>query len=667
MKNKKRGSIKTQLISTMVLLSAIPLILAIVISSVSSINMGTENQETIATEKAQVVSQGIETLISSNLSMLRTVASSDAVVQFLQNPSAESIRDSMSYTMKTSDANVNDGNYMRLVDSTGQQVFRSDDGDLITVDTREYFTQAMAGHEYVSEVMESKTTNDYIIVLAVPVKDASGQVIGIIHRNYALDFVGEIIGKVGNSITVVNIVDREGLLINGTTTNVSIETGRPDYSTSSVVKSAIGGETGSTISDYTGKRSIVAYTRNESTGWGIIVEVDLNGAMNSTYMTIGLIVIVGVILLIVSAVLGFNIANSFAKPISATSMLAGEMAGGNLTANDVKVKANNEIAEMADAVNDMRARLSDVMLHTKESSKDVDNESISLSDSASQASEAASQVSHAIDEISRGAVSQAESVQTAAGNATSIGDDIDIISGNVEQLNEYSSDMRDSCNKAMDTLSQLIKQSEEVTQSVKDIGETIESTNTSAKQISEFTEAISSIASQTNLLSLNASIEAARAGDAGKGFAVVAQEISSLAEESNKSANMIKEIVDTLLQNSAQSVDVMVKLNENFGKQSEQLSTTKENMESMVESVSNVAQSSNQIAEKVDSLNAAKNELTHIITDLSAISEENAASTQETNASMEELNATFQLISDSAKKLQNLAESLGQNISYFQV
>ena len=119
MKNKKRGSIKTQLISTMVLLSAIPLILAIVISSVSSINMGTENQETIATEKAQVVSQGIETLISSNLSMLRTVASSDAVVQFLQNPSSESIRDSMSYTMKTSDANVNDGNYMRLVDSTG--------------------------------------------------------------------------------------------------------------------------------------------------------------------------------------------------------------------------------------------------------------------------------------------------------------------------------------------------------------------------------------------------------------------------------------------------------------------------------------------------------------------------------------------------------------------
>lgn len=667
MKAKKRGSIKTQLILTMILLSAIPLILAVVISAVSSINMATENQESISAEKAQVVSSEIDTLITSSFSMLRSVASAAPVVQYLEDPTNETALADVSFTMKAVDANVNDGNYMRLVDATGQQVFRSDDGELISVDAREYFKQSMAGNEFVSEVLESKTTGSYIIVLSVPVKDASGNVIGIIHRNYDLDFVEEIITEEADSLTVINIVDREALLIDGTTTDVAVGEDRPDYSASSLVTKALAGESGCSVSNYTGQKSLVAYTMNESTGWAVVVQVDYNGAMSSTHQTINLIIILGAVLLIVAAFVGLKIANSFAKPITATSGLAGELAKGNLNADDVKVKSNNEIAEMADAVNDMRSRLSDVIKNTKVSSKDVDNESISLSDNASQASEAASQVSHAIDEISRGAVSQAESVQTAAGNTTSIGDDIDIISGNVEQLNEYSSDMRKSCNKAMETLSQLIEQSNEVTQSVRDIGDTINSTNSSAKQISEFTEAISNIADQTNLLSLNASIEAARAGEAGKGFAVVAQEISSLAEESNQSASMIKEIVDGLLENSAQSVDVMEKLNENFGKQAEQLETTKSTMEDMAESVSNVAQSSKQISEKIDSLETAKNELTHIITDLSAISEENAASTQETNASMEELNATFQLISDSAKKLQHLANDLGQNISYFQV
>ena len=115
------------------------------------------------------------------------------------------------------------------------------------------------------------------------------------------------------------------------------------------------------------------------------------------------------------------------------------------------------------------------------------------------------------------------------------------------------------------------------------------------------------------------------------------------------------------------SVSVLEKLNESFSVQAEQLDSTKSNMEIMSGNVASVKETSSSISVQVKSLYDAKNGLMEIISDLSAISEENAASTEETNASMEELNATFSIISESANKLQSLAEELKDNISYFKV
>ena len=206
-----------------------------------------------------------------------------------------------------------------------------------------------------------------------------------------------------------------------------------------------------------------------------------------------------------------------------------------------------------------------------------------------------------------------------------------------------------------------------MTLSVEGIGDSIVSTNESVKMISEFTQAITDIAAQTNLLSLNASIEAARAGEAGRGFAVVADEIRQLADQSGTSADKIRGIVDKLLANSEASVRELKKLNDSFAVQAKQLDSTKSDMEVMSSNVSNVSATSGNISGRVATLTDAKNALTEIVSDLSAISEENAASTEQTNASMEELNATFTIISDSASKLQRLAKELEDNISFFKL
>ena len=378
-------------------------------------------------------------------------------------------------------------------------------------------------------------------------------------------------------------------------------------------------------------------------------------------------VIISAILTVAISVFGIVIANKSSEKMRAIADELGNLSKGELKLNidQSSIDRNDEIGLLADGAKTLSEKLGEVIRSTMEMSQELKRSGAELSESASHASNASGQVSEAVEEISKGAVSQAESVETAAGNTQDIGKDIEEVSDNCQQLNGYATEMKASCESAMEALTKLIEQSTQVQASVHDIGDTINSTNESAKEISKFTQAITDIASQTNLLSLNASIEAARAGDAGKGFAVVATEIGQLAIQSSNSAEEIKKIVDKLLADAEASVEVMERLNTSFEQQSEQLDDTKTNMQSMANNVVNVSGSADNIAEHVDKLSVAKDKLVEIISDLSAISEENAASSEETNASMQELNATFSVITESASKLQELATNMTETISYF--
>ena len=384
---------------------------------------------------------------------------------------------------------------------------------------------------------------------------------------------------------------------------------------------------------------------------------------------VGAMIVAAVIILAVFVVICIFVDRSMEPAIEEIVKSLEHLANGDLSIDihEDALARKDELGIIAECTKRIDAELEEVITTTLHLADGVAKDSAEISDSSEQASTASTQVTQAMDEVSKGAVSQAESVEGAAMDTNDIGEAIESINTKVKEMSEYTTAMRTSCDNAMQALRSLLNQNSEVVESMKVIANQINSTNEAVKNISTASNLISNISSQTNLLALNASIEAARAGEAGRGFAVVATEIGSLAEQSREATVEITNTVTELIEQSSKSVTTVDELGKSFEMQSQQIDATVNDMHEMEAGVVNVSSSAEDIATSSHSLNEAKNNLVSIISDLSAISEENAASTQETNASMEELNATFEFISNEAADLQKLAKELHEEMNFFTI
>lgn len=371
------------------------------------------------------------------------------------------------------------------------------------------------------------------------------------------------------------------------------------------------------------------------------------------------------ILLIIFGAILFYVAGLIRKPIKQTAECIDTIAHGDITQPIEIHTILEETFMLVTAAKLLQEKLGEIITNVSGTSDQLKDNVDNLKSLTNLSSSGAAQISTTMEELASTASTLAENVQTVNQNAMEMGDNIDEIFKDVESLSDNTQQMNDAKAVATEAIDTVITNTNSTVELISRVKNQIDETNEAVKQINTAVELIVDITSQTNLLSLNASIEAARAGVAGKGFAVVAGEIKQLAEESAKGAETIKAVTQNIIKQSSESVAMVEQIKELVDTESESVNATKENFDVLNNCIQHNIASVKSIDSKTKALDELKGLIIGSITELSAISEENAASNQEVTASVTNISSNVENIDEVTQEVLNSSDTLSELMTYF--
>lgn len=436
------------------------------------------------------------------------------------------------------------------------------------------------------------------------------------------------------------------------------------------LKSGIKHDTGVVEYDYNGSIKYAACYTDGNGRFILVVSADDDDVLKDSASLIVKVTAISLIIGMAAIVVVFIFIRKIVAPLSYAANAVEELAALDFRVKNERQERRfaglkDEVGNIMRAVLKLRGELTAVVTELKNQSGNLFEQSDSLSKSASDTMNNMKDTDRAVDEMANGATMLAQETQSASENVIEIGNMIDKVNDNTEELAKDADNMKELGENAENILRQLIAGQKEMVTHIGVVNDKTHEANKAAGKISEVVNLITEIASQTNLLSLNASIEAARAGEAGRGFAVVAENIKQLAEQTTSSAADIQDIIHDLEQKSGETVEKTEAVNNIVNKQSEDMKQTSDILNQVITGITGLIDKIDSIAVSVANMDKSKENVVDVIGNLSSVSQENAASTEETSASTTMAMETAKKIADEAVNLKDIAQELEDRMKQF--
>lgn len=657
---KKTTKIRTKLLFYLVPVVVVTIVVIIILATYLSSERMTEMATSELESSVANQSDNIVSWLEENKEFFATVKHAIEASQW-DDAETQQILDAFAgYNSDVSDGlyiGSASGEFMKATDSTKTEA------DVVN---SEWYQQGITRVEmaYGSSYVNSDGAE---VITASGILDDGRDEIRVIAADVTLDKISIIVNsgvKMKNAVSLLVDSTDNTILAHRTKDLVGTQLSESDSSTlrSGVAKCISSRDYESQeIGDY-----MVSFEEIDGTDWILVSYIQKSVILESVTTLVNILVVIGVIAVAIIIVLIVLMVNKVIAPLTNITKNITAMSSGDFTIN-VKAESNDEIGVMGskvgEFVNSMRNMLSSINDESEKLKQQSDNSDMvsrSMFDASQSQSEAMQQLNETVDQL-------ATAVNDIAQNATTLATVVSDTRENSDKANESMKETVEISQKGREDMEHLSSAMEGIQQANNQLVESINKVGAASEEITNIVGVIGNIAEETNLLSLNASIEAARVGEAGKGFAVVATQIGKLAQTSAESANNIASLIEEVHKLIEDAVNQANESAENIQQNSELIDVAVGTFDKIY---SNIQESNRLIEEMIHDVEKVDD----VATNVAAISEEQAASADEILATSENMveqanniTQSSQDVADNSHELANTSQTLTSYVQKFKI